>query len=174
MRTIIVLLALSTLLFSCNQQADRQKVTAASKMETAVQQKDTAADMDPAQPLPFIGQRWFETRPGYSGTGTPHRYVEILKNGNVYFGFEQENQGDKIEGIENITSDKYYAGKFKPVLKCFFSTLGEDSTFYYEITKDKIYEIDEHGNRRISEDCSDPLTDSFHAKCLCQSLLDTL
>jgi len=40
--------------------------------------------------LPFVGKRGFETRPGVSGTGTPHKFVEIMGNRDVYFSLNRK------------------------------------------------------------------------------------
>ncbi|HYD22654.1 MAG TPA: hypothetical protein VEB40_14325 [Flavipsychrobacter sp.] len=101
----------------------------------------------PTKKLPFIGKRYFETRPGVSGTGTPHKKVEIKENGEVIFSFSQINQADKTE-----TTGKYHAGQFKKIVKCVFEEWDND-TSYYEITKDKIYETDSAGNRLMLDEC---------------------
>ena len=112
--------------------------------------------------LPFVGRRGFETRPGCSGTGTPHRAVEITKNGDVFFFFEQENQADKT-----ITKERYYAGKFNRYMKCAFKKL-DAGISYYEFTKDTIYEVDEHNNRLKNNDCCDNDNVDDKKECTCK------
>ena len=112
--------------------------------------------------LPFVGVRGFETRPGVSGTGTPHRFIKIMKNGDVFFSFEQENQADKT-----VTEETYYAGKFKQYMKCFFKKLDNEKS-YYEIAKDTIYETDEHNKRLKSNDCCEIIGNLDNQKCGCK------
>lgn len=112
------------------------------------------------KPYPFIGKRFFETRPGVSGTGTPHRQVEIKNNGVVEFSFEQENQADKI-----ITKGFYNAGKFTNVMKCVFKEWGDEIRFY-KIMPNKIYEVDSNGTiLKLDDCCSQPAMKD----CPCES-----
>ncbi len=115
--------------------------------------------------LPFIGKREFETRPGYAGSGTPVTYVEITKDGNVFFGFVQENQANG-----KITRDRYFAGKFKRTMKCIFKDW--DETTYYRITKDKIYEVDKDNKLIVSEDCCTSNNLDAGGNCPCESDLN--
>lgn len=110
--------------------------------------------------VPFVGKRNFETRPGVSGTGTPHRQVEITKDGTVTFSFEQENQADKT-----ITTGVYKAGKFSYFIKCVFSEW-DDEVRFYRILPDKIYEVDSNGALLFLEECCGLLDDG---NCPCKS-----
>jgi len=139
MKHIIALSCFSILLLACNnlstpKQGDTNSVENVRKTELK-------------QKLPFVGIREFETRPGTSGTGTPHKSIEITKDGDVIFSFEQENQSDNT-----ITSEKYNAGKYNKYMKCVFKKLDNLIT-HYEIIDTYIYEVDEHGQRLKSEDC---------------------
>ena len=118
--------------------------------------------------LPFIGKRTFETRRGISGTGTPHRFVEVAKDGEVVFSFEQENQADGT-----ITSEKYYAGKYNAVMKCIFKK-NDNEIRYYELTKDTIYEVDANGHKAELNDCCNDTLDDLNGerKCDCKGVLD--
>ncbi len=140
MKSIAALLIIVLCLISCGQKPVPERGAYAGK------NGDTTL-VSHSIDLPFVGKRGFETRAGVSGTGTPHRSVEIRKNGDVYFFFEQENQADNT-----ITKERYYAGKFKRYMKCYFKKLDNERTCY-EFTKDTIYEVDEHNGRIKSNDC---------------------
>ncbi len=99
--------------------------------------------------LPFIGKKHFETRPGVSGTGTPHWMVEIKSDSTVEFSFVQINQADK-----NETKGTYNAGKFRGIMKSVFKEWYNE-TRHYKISADKIYEVDSNGNvLKLPECCS--------------------
>lgn len=110
--------------------------------------------------VPFTGKRYFETRPGVSGTGTPHRQVEITKEGTVTFSFVQENQADKT-----ITTGFYNAGKYSHIVRCVFNEWDDDVRFY-KILPDKIYEVDNNGALLILDECCGQLKDG---NCPCES-----
>jgi len=111
--------------------------------------------------LPFIGKKNFETRMAISGIGTPHKYIEIKRNGDVYFSFEQENQSNR-----NIMEENFYAGKFSKYMKCEFKKLGNE-IIYYEITTGNIYEVDSNNNRLTGEDCCTVSNYELGSKCRC-------
>jgi len=111
--------------------------------------------------LPFIGKRMFETREAISGTGTPHRYIEILESGDVYFSFEQENQANG-----SVTSEKYAAGKFSKYMKSVFKKL-DNETRFYEIDTSVIYEVDSNRIRLKSEDCCNSTNFELGSQCPC-------
>lgn len=71
--------------------------------------------------LSFIGKRGFETRPGVSGTGTPSWFIEIKKNGDVNFGFEQRNNA-----TNKGTEGRYYVGRFQAYMKCVYKDLDNE------------------------------------------------
>jgi hypothetical protein len=123
--------------------------------------KSTISQID----LPFIGKKQFETRPAISGTGTPQRYVEINRNGDVYFSFEQVNQADG-----EITTENYYAGKYAKCVKSVFKKL-DNETRHYEITEDAIFEVDENCSRLSNEDCCNSDDYDGQKSCPCQSSL---
>ncbi len=132
--------------------------------------KDDEAKLDSASKLsdlklPFIGKKSFDTRPAFSGIGTPHRYIEIDNKGDVYFSFEQENQADG-----NVTNEKYYSGKFKNNVVSIFKKL-DNETIYYTVTKDSIYEIDANNRPVYSQDCCSPDNLSNTQECPCKSAL---
>lgn len=112
--------------------------------------------------LPFVGIRSFETRKGISGTGTPHRQVEIREDGTVVFSFEQINQAEE----NNIIKGAYNAGPFKKIMKCVFAEW-DNEIRYYEITTNMIYETDKSGTRLNLEDCCE----DGEGTCLCEGEL---
>lgn len=120
---------------------------------------NTESNSSLTRPLPFVGKRSFETRPGVSGTGTPHRQVEIRRDSIVEFSFEQENQAD-----ETITKGFYIAGKFTDVIKCVFKEW-DDEVRFYRIMPDKIYEVDSNGVKLKLDECCDQL----ELGCPCES-----
>lgn len=113
--------------------------------------------------LPFIGTKYFETRPTVSGKWTPHRKVEIREDGNVKFSFSTHNYEDSLVGFEN-----YDAGKFKIPLKCVFKEW-DNETRFYEIGVDKIIEVDSNGKRLLLEECCDSVSSM---KCSCEALFE--
>ena len=151
MKYIQVLLFSSILLLACNNSLDTTK----ADTTTLISQKEVAVK------LPFIGLREYETRPGSSGTGTPHRYIEIKNNGDVIFLFEQENQSDNA-----VTKEKYNAGKYKQFMKCIFTKL-DNSITYYEINDSLIYEVDAHGQRLKGDDCCHLGDETNNGGCTC-------
>ncbi|PQA91528.1 hypothetical protein B0A69_17130 [Chryseobacterium shigense] len=115
--------------------------------------------------VPFVGQRSFDIMEGYSGSGTPHYYLDVKKNGDVYFGFVQVNQADRTE-----TTEKVNAGKYNPkVMKVDFKKYGE--TFFVKFDKDNIYLTDKEGNIRKSEDCCSSMESATNDTCTCESKL---
>lgn len=183
MRNIIFLLAFSTLIISCSHRnKNKEKELELKERELALKEKEFAlkysdsvssnlvnitkpvSNLMPEQKLelPFIGKKEFETRPEFSGTGTPSRNVEILQNGDVYFGFVQENRASG-----KVTEERYYAGKFKTYMKCFFKKWNNEVT-YYKITKEKIYEVDKNNNILRDEECCSS-NSNLGDKCPCES-----
>lgn len=132
-----------------------------AQRETAAQEQvaDTAG-------LPFTGIRGFVTRPAVEGTGTPHRFIEIKTNGDVYFSFEQVNQADGT-----LTRESYYAGKYKLYMKCVFQKLDNETT-WYEIGADKIFETDAKHKRISAEDCCSGDLYAEGQQCPCESGYD--
>lgn len=111
---------------------------------------------------PFTGKRDFNILEGYSGTGTPAYYVDVKKNGDVYFGFVQVNQASGEETKEEIN-----AGKYNPkVMKVHFKTYNE--TFFVKFDKEKIYMTDEKGTIQKSEDCCS-VSETESGNCICDS-----
>ena len=153
------LLIVAVFLIGCNE--DNHK----SRVQNNIEEKVVPADTT-KNGLPFVGKKRFETRPGISGTGTPHRYVDIRKNGDVHFSYEQENQSNK-----DITFESYYAGKFSKYLKCIFKTL-DSEVRYYEITKSEIYEVDSNHTRLTNEDCCTSSNYELESKCPCSGPFD--
>ncbi len=115
----------------------------------------------PRGPWPFVGRRSFETRPAISGTGTPHRVVEINENGDVFFEYGQQNpQKGTMDG------EKYAAGKFSRILKCEFLKL--DEVRYYIIGHTAIVEVDETGKRIKDANCCFNKDFDQETECGCQ------
>ncbi|WP_162903092.1 hypothetical protein [Taibaiella koreensis] len=154
MKTILFLVMSSALLFSCKPSTGQEKKAAAQK-------RSAKATEQLIPQLPFVGERQFETRHAVSGTGTPHKSVVIRKNGDVYFYFEQQNQADGT-----ITKGQYYAGKFGPRMKCVFKEW-DNEVVYYEITRDIIYELDEHNHHRHHEECCRLSNEGPEDQCPC-------
>ncbi|MEI3788223.1 MULTISPECIES: hypothetical protein [unclassified Chryseobacterium] len=114
---------------------------------------------------PFVGYRSFNIIEGFSGSGTPSYYLDVKKNGDVYFGFVQVNQADSTETTEEVN-----AGKYNPkVMKVDFKTYGEN--FYVKFDKDNIYLTDKKGNIKKSEDCCSSMESGTQDICSCESKL---
>ncbi|MDP9958323.1 hypothetical protein [Chryseobacterium lathyri] len=114
---------------------------------------------------PFVGYRSFNIIEGFSGSGTPSYYLDVKKNGDVYFGFVQVNQADGTETTEEVN-----AGKYNPkVMKVDFKTYGEN--FYVKFDKDNIYLTDQDGNIKKSEDCCSSMESGTQDICTCESKL---
>jgi hypothetical protein len=163
MKNSILVIMLSICIVACNnsqtESSNENKRDELKYRDTTVVSNINLAD----SLLPFIGKKAFETRPGVSGTGTPHRYIEIDSSGNIYFSFEQVNQANG-----DITSGKYYAGKFKKYVKCIFKEW-DNEIRYYEIGRDSIYEVDKNNIRLTNEDCCNSDNLDLNDKCPCES-----
>ena len=182
MRSIITLLVFSRIIISCSYNDNKQKELELKERELALKEKELAlkyndtastnsidttkriSNLEPEQrlELPFIGKKEFETRLGISGTGTPSRYIEIAQNGDVHFGFVQENRASG-----KVTEERYFAGKFKTYMKCFFKKRDNEVT-YYKITKEKIYEVDKNNKILTNEECCTS-SSNLDDKCPCES-----
>lgn len=151
MRTLNILYILIFLLSSCTSDNKAERKDNATPQPLSVDKPQ----------LPFIGVRYFETRPMEAGKWMPHRKVEIKENGTVEFAFEMANMDDSVwqKGV-------YNAGTFKKVVKCVFKEL-ENETRFYEITADRIYETDSNGVKLMHEDCCN-LSDTL-SNCTCIS-----
>ncbi len=113
---------------------------------------------------PFTGKRDFVIEEGMSGSGTPAYYLDVKKNGHVYFGFVQVNQADGKE-----TREEYDAGAYNPkVMKVHFKTYNE--TFYVKFDKERIYLTDSKGNSKKSVDCC-PVSELAETDCPCSGKL---
>ncbi|PTT42501.1 hypothetical protein DBR28_02465 [Chryseobacterium sp. HMWF028] len=116
--------------------------------------------------VPFTGHRSFDIMKGYSGTGTPHYYVDIKNNGDVHFGYIQVNQASGEETTEEINAGKYAPNK---VMKVVFKKYEEN--FLVKFDKDKIYLTDERGNILHLEDCCSSSESINKDTCKCESEL---
>lgn len=116
--------------------------------------------------LPFTGHRSFDLLKGYSGTGTPHYYLNIQKNGNVLFGYVQVNQANGKETNEEINAGQYAPNK---VMKVQFKNYKE--TFFVKFGTDKIYLTDEKGNILTLEGCCSARESIDKETCTCESEL---
>lgn len=116
--------------------------------------------------VPFTGRRSFDIMKGYSGTGTPHYYVDIKNTGDVHFGYVQVNQASGEETKEDIN-----AGKFAPnkVMKVVFKNYEE--SFMVKLDKDKIYLTDERGNILHLDGCCSARESTDKETCKCESEL---
>ncbi|PWN64806.1 hypothetical protein [Chryseobacterium oncorhynchi] len=115
---------------------------------------------------PFTGHRSFDILKGYSGTGTPHYYLDVKKNGDVHFGYVQVNQASGKETKEEINAGKYAPNK---VMKVVFKKFNE--TFFVKLDKDKIYLTDEKGNIQNLEGCCSSSESIDKETCTCESEL---
>ncbi|MFP3832191.1 hypothetical protein [Chryseobacterium sp. SIMBA_028] len=115
---------------------------------------------------PFTGHRSFDILKGYSGTGTPHYYLDVKKNGDVHFGYVQVNQADGKETKEEINAGKYVPNK---VMKVVFKKFNE--TFFLKLDKNKIYLTDEKGNIQNLEGCCSSSESIDKDTCTCESEL---
>ncbi|HCM35316.1 hypothetical protein [Chryseobacterium sp.] len=115
---------------------------------------------------PFTGHRSFDILKGYSGTGTPHYYVDMKKNGDVHFGYVQVNQANGKETKEEINAGKYVPNK---VMKVVFKKFNE--TFFVKLDKNKIYLTDEKGNIQNLEGCCSSSESIDKETCTCESEL---
>lgn len=114
---------------------------------------------------PFTGYRSFDIVQGFSGSGTPHYYLDVKKNGDVHFGFVQVNQADGTE-----TTEEMNAGKYNPkVMKVVFKKYKEN--FFVKFDKDHIYLTDKDGNIQKSEDCCSSMESATQDICTCESEL---
>lgn len=181
----ILILALCTLIISCSPDrpaevpsapAERRErlpevepaavdptadMTAPVSGTTPAAAKAPAPEPVPKGPWPFVGRRTFETRPAITGTGTPHRVVEINEKGEVFFEYGQQNpQKGTMDG------EKYAAGKFARVVKCEFLKL--DEVRYYIIGHTAIVEVDENGKRVKDADCCFNKDFDQETECACQ------
>lgn len=114
--------------------------------------------------LPFTGKRDFMIEEGMSGSGTPAYYLDVRKNGHVYFGFVQINQADGKETTEEIDAGAYHP----EVMRVHFKTY--DETFYVKFDKEKIYLTDSKGTIKKSDDCC-PVSKMAETNCPCAGKL---
>lgn len=114
--------------------------------------------------VPFTGYRSFDILKGYSGTGTPHYYLDVKKTGDVYFGYVQVNQADWKETKEEVNAGKYAPNK---VMKVVFKKYKE--TFFVKFDKDKIYLTDEKGNIKNLDGCCSASESIDKETCTCES-----
>lgn len=118
------------------------------------------------QKLPFTGYRSFDILKGYSGTGTPHYYLNVKKNGDVYFGYVQVNQANGKETKEEVNAGKYASNK---IMKVQFKKYKE--TFFVKFDKDKIFLTDEKGNIQNLDGCCSAKDSIDKDTCTCESEL---
>ena len=116
--------------------------------------------------LPFKGHCSFDIMEGYSGTGTPHYYLDVKKNGDVFFGYVQVNQANQKETKEEINAGKYAPNK---AMKVHFKK-GEE-TFFVKFDKNKIFMTDEKGNVLNLEGCCSAKESMDKDTCNCESEL---
>ncbi|MDR2235997.1 MAG: hypothetical protein LBE92_07735 [Chryseobacterium sp.] len=115
---------------------------------------------------PFTGYRSFDIMKGYSGSGTPHYYLDVKKNGDVYFGYVQVNQASREETKEEVNVGKYAPNK---VMKVHFKNYEE--TFFVKFDKNKIYMTDEKGTVQNLEGCCSASESIDKDTCNCESEL---
>lgn len=113
---------------------------------------------------PFTGKRDFNIEDGEGGSGAPSYYLDVKKNGDVYFGFIQVNPEDGKEIKEEIN-----AGKYNPkVMKVHFKKYNQ--TFYVQFNQKKIYLTDAQGKIKKSDGCC-PESEMAEMNCDCEGLL---
>lgn len=61
----------------------------------------------------LYGSTLFELDKGSSDSGTPYYYIDILKNGDVIFGYQQVNKADSTITAERVNVGKYRKGVYK-------------------------------------------------------------
>ena len=187
MRHILMLSGFCAILVSCGQNTNKQYESELNQRELVLKKKElaflhrdtinsnnhradtakfvTSIDSKIKHDLPFVGKKEFETMPGASGTGTPHRYVEIMRNGDVFFGFIQENQADGT-----VTKERYFAGKYRTYMKSYFKKW-DNETVYYKFSNEKIYQVDKNNKILIGVECCGVSNQDLEAKCPCESKL---
>ncbi|MBP2618457.1 hypothetical protein [Chryseobacterium jejuense] len=116
--------------------------------------------------VPFVGHRSFDILEGYSGTGTPHYYLDVKKNGDVHFGYVQVNQANGKETKEEVNAGKYAPNK---VMKVQFKKY--DETFFVKFDKNKILMTDEKGNIQNLDGCCSARESVDKETCTCESEL---
>lgn len=114
--------------------------------------------------VPFFGIRYFDLDKGASGSGTPIYYIDIKKNGNVCFGYEQENKADHSLNKEEINVGKYKSGTFKVQFKKL------NINYYAKFDAKKIIQTDASGKAIRSDDCC-PIGEMAYVNCVCESEL---
>lgn len=114
--------------------------------------------------VPFVGHRSFDIMEGYSGTGTPHYYLDVKKSGDVHFGYVQINQANGKETKEEINAGQYSPDK---VMKVHFKKFNE--TLLVKFDKNKIYLTDEKGNIKSLEGCCSSSESIDKETCTCES-----
>ena len=124
-KTILIVLLLTS-------QIVHSQTTSKKKINNPVAIANPQTEIKP----PFIGTRYFVTDKGSTGRGTPHYFMRIEKNGNVYIGFEQRNSDTR-----ETTEEEVFCGKFQTYLTVTFKKWGYDK-HYYKIIGNKIYEVD--------------------------------
>ncbi|MCO5230679.1 MAG: hypothetical protein M9958_05945 [Chitinophagales bacterium] len=184
MKHTIFIITIIAQLASCGQNADIENIAEATEPVAVVERNVVTEEVipvpepikeespqskveEPKLDLPFVGKKEFETMPGISGRGTPQKYIEIMNNGDVYFGFVQENQADN-----SITKERYYSGKFTTYMKSVFKKWGNEVN-YYKITKDKIYEVDKNNKQLTGMECCRYYDNvDLEEECLCVDKFD--
>jgi len=108
---------------------------------------------------PFVGTRWFVTRPTSSGTGTPRYYLTINAENYMFCGFVQTNQADGMETKEEVA-----LGKFKDKFNCVFKNESGGS-HNYRIEGNYIYETNNNDQVIKSKACCKSGDDSQECRC---------
>jgi hypothetical protein len=112
--------------------------------------------------LPFVGRKYFETRQGIAGTGTPAFTVNIDSNSNVYFTLLQISADDHVTEF----SDTFQAGNYRHINFC--NLAWEGFPRWYILKTDSIIEVDSIGNRLfLNEYCG--LANINQKPCNCAS-----
>lgn len=101
----------------------------------------------PAENLPFVGKRYYNTHPLLSGSGTAQYYIDIKPNGDVFFGYD--TPGSNVDGSHKETN----AGKFKPIMECNSADCATGKLF--SIKLNEVLVVDSKGETVFSSDCCD-------------------
>jgi len=153
----MMLLLLCTV-FSCKKMEREENEKTSKGLEVSISQHPG---------LPFTGKRRFKTMTSVKSRNTPMYFVEIMKNGDVYFSCVYHmNDNDWSDYDYGTYAESYYAGTFQKYMRGYFPYLN-DSMAVYEITATHIYEVDQNNQRISKEPCCDTALSAPETLCPC-------
>lgn len=156
----LVIIAITFLFFKNNYQNKINDNDLSNNINVSSSSKilDSSQSDKPAL-LPFIGKKWYEIYPLFSGTGTDKHYINILSNGDVFFGTVQVNQASQEEHQEDR-----FIGKFKKIMKF--------KNKYYQIQSNQIFLVSKRGKIITDSNCCSKIEEyDKNQKCSCESIL---